>query len=491
MHCVSRYCAIKGGLCEKELAAAGQQSCFVAYPFQYPFIDIVAQLDRQLTADGFRVEVPKQSHSGAGLLFCDLVCPMIMQSQVVVGDVTILNHNVFFELGYAYGLGKEVCLIRNTGQLFQENSILRSGLYVNEYEVPQDVIRHVRSRGASVGQASALFNGDDIPEHKQTVAVLTSNQKYQRTVVGDAIRECVARHGLQLAGEVGGGIELLRRYRMIKSAEWVVGALVADDVASSHEMNSETAFLLGIGVALGKKVLVLQQQPVGRPMIDLAGLLEGYDGLEDLRRIMHRRLDVSATRSLPRRDGALLQDPADQRELFRSQSQADDADIFAQMGASGLDFQAPPMPPPTEPPPTDVRDDANPRQTRRREAESPRTVDETQNNDEFELTPSNADEHSRLDFDAEDDGSAVISLEDSGIDLGAEGSDITLSGAGDSGISLESAGDSGLSLEAEPLGDDDDFLLTPMDDALTDDDGEQVIALDVDDFEGGSGIELA
>jgi hypothetical protein len=115
-------------------------------------------------------------------------------------------------------------------------------------------------------------------------------------------------------------------------------------------------------------------------------------------------------------------------------------------------------------------------------------------------------------------GGSELNLADSEDDLvlGASGSDLTL-GAGDSGISLVDPADSGLSLEEAPvdlsgggsgvellelgeadvislddeadfdaatqLKQEDDFLLTPLDDAAADqsDSGSQVIALDSDD----------
>ena len=115
-------------------------------------------------------------------------------------------------------------------------------------------------------------------------------------------------------------------------------------------------------------------------------------------------------------------------------------------------------------------------------------------------------------------GGSELNLADSEDDLvlGASGSDLTL-GAGDSGISLVDPADSGLSLEEAPvdlsaggsgvellelgeadvislddeadfdaatqLKQEDDFLLTPLDDAAADqsDSGSQVIALDSED----------
>ncbi|MDZ4819362.1 MAG: helix-turn-helix domain-containing protein [Planctomycetota bacterium] len=140
--------------------------------------------------------------------------------------------------------------------------------------------------------------------------------------------------------------------------------------------------------------------------------------------------------------------------------------------------------------------------------------------DELQLSETASDKARRGggEYDTKKGGSKIeLSIDDDDLVLGGSGSDITL--GGDSGISLIDPHDSGLSLEeplelegsgidslelgeddvvsleddvdlegATMLKADDDFLLTPVDDADDADSGSQVITLDAEeDFESGFG----
>ena len=144
-----------------------------------------------------------------------------------------------------------------------------------------------------------------------------------------------------------------------------------------------------------------------------------------------------------------------------------------------------------------------------------------EDDDSLDLTEDVPGEDSVLKLSGDDDAS--IDLDDEDLVLGSGvGSDVTL-GGGDSGINLTNPADSGLSLEDESLnlsdddsldlddddmltldGDDlgsdepadlqtdDDFLLTPVEDAADDesDSGSQVIALDSEEFDDSAATML-
>ncbi|MFI4876036.1 MAG: helix-turn-helix domain-containing protein [Blastopirellula sp. JB062] len=104
-----------------------------------------------------------------------------------------------------------------------------------------------------------------------------------------------------------------------------------------------------------------------------------------------------------------------------------------------------------------------------------------------------------LTLDAGDSGVSLVDPADSGIDIGMEPLDLS----GSKVDAFELAGDSGVEVDQEPAsgisaskgGGEDDFLLTPVEGELDDDDsGSQVIALDSDSIGSesalfGSGIE--
>ena len=83
-----------------------------------------------------------------------------VKSNVVVGEVTVLNQNVFFELGYADGLEKIVYLFRNIGLRFDKTFLLESGIYVNQYKTGEDIVAHLLSEQAEwLKESWPLFDG--------------------------------------------------------------------------------------------------------------------------------------------------------------------------------------------------------------------------------------------------------------------------------------------------------------------------------------------
>jgi hypothetical protein len=68
------------------------------------------------------------------VLFCK-ICRSLRQSSVLIADVTTLNFNLMFEIGFAIGLGMPVMLIRDTSlaaeqRLFAEVGILDTFAYI-------------------------------------------------------------------------------------------------------------------------------------------------------------------------------------------------------------------------------------------------------------------------------------------------------------------------------------------------------------------------
>lgn len=70
----------------------------------------------------------------------------------------------------------------------------------------------------------------------------------------------------------------------------MVGHFVSDKSVNHETENALTALLLGIAVGLGKRVFVLQELPMAKPMIDLGGVLKTYTTRNELESALASRL---------------------------------------------------------------------------------------------------------------------------------------------------------------------------------------------------------
>lgn len=73
--------------------------------------NVIDELDRKLKNLNFQVDIDnwtKREGLEAGQIFCDEVCPKIFKNLWVLAEVSDFNPNVFFECGFAHGLGRRV-----------------------------------------------------------------------------------------------------------------------------------------------------------------------------------------------------------------------------------------------------------------------------------------------------------------------------------------------------------------------------------------------
>src|SRR5439155_7142385 len=63
----------------------------------------------------------------------------------------------------------------------------------------------------------------------------------------------------------------------LREAQFVIGHFVRDDRTDHLGQNALTALLVGIALGFGRRVLVLQEGPVRKPMIDLKGVIHKYE----------------------------------------------------------------------------------------------------------------------------------------------------------------------------------------------------------------------
>jgi hypothetical protein len=83
--------------------------CFVAMPYSVPWFDAVVQAIRDAAGCNFACEVSKDLATPGPIP--DQIWQGIRRAEVVIADVTGANPNVYYEVGMAQALGKEIVVI--------------------------------------------------------------------------------------------------------------------------------------------------------------------------------------------------------------------------------------------------------------------------------------------------------------------------------------------------------------------------------------------
>lgn len=87
---------------------------FVASPFTYPFDEIYEEIIKPVS-DEANIEPNRADRAfQLGFVMCKKICKLIRQADYLIADVTEDNPNVYYELGLAWGFGRNILLVRNT-----------------------------------------------------------------------------------------------------------------------------------------------------------------------------------------------------------------------------------------------------------------------------------------------------------------------------------------------------------------------------------------
>jgi nucleoside 2-deoxyribosyltransferase len=132
------YCHYAGGPCDQELVGSEHQTVFFVYPSRpEPIAATVeaAAVKLERSEPTWSCITWKQLPVAGRSIFCE-ICKAIRRSVTVVADVTTLNFNLLFEIGFIIGLGVPVIPIRDTSyqadrRAFEELGLLDTLGYVD------------------------------------------------------------------------------------------------------------------------------------------------------------------------------------------------------------------------------------------------------------------------------------------------------------------------------------------------------------------------
>ena len=94
---------------------AARRKVFVVMQFSSPFNELYAEVIKPV-ASSFGLAVDRADEvAGPGVIIADIVRKLI-EADIVIADLTPQNENVFYELGFAHGIGKPTILIADRGK---------------------------------------------------------------------------------------------------------------------------------------------------------------------------------------------------------------------------------------------------------------------------------------------------------------------------------------------------------------------------------------
>lgn len=189
----------------------------------------------------------------------------IDESEFVVADITRLNFNVTFEVGYALGRSKRVVLTVNESLSPPMREITQLGVYDTLGYSPYENSSGFSSVICSIQDTQPLrFPMDEI-DHSAPIYVLDTLYKTDASVrITSKIKKARIRYR-SFDPKEQPRLSALEAYRNVNKSIAVVVNLLSSDATDYRLNNLRAAFLAGLSYGLEKEILLFQEgdeQPV-------------------------------------------------------------------------------------------------------------------------------------------------------------------------------------------------------------------------------------
>lgn len=339
------YCHYASGPCDQTFDDALVSERFFVYPSKpLPIADAVQHASELGSDLGWRSW--KELDVGGRMIFCS-ICKALRFTECVIADVTTLNFNVLFEMGYARGIGAPLIPVRDSSYALDQSLFAQLGIL--------DTLGYLDfDTGDALAKTLKLAAIPPMQGH-QDFKLLTDVPIYmvlpERSTEGSSAFEAVVKKS-HLGFRAYERTELPRlslheAERQVGNSLGFFSYLVDPARTDSIVHNAMSAFLAGMALARGQVVSLVQENSETSLPIDYRDLVKPHDlarEVEPLLRdaIARMALETATKRLGGRRETSLpekliervdLGDLAAENEIRRL------PDYFVPTGQSALAFK--------------------------------------------------------------------------------------------------------------------------------------------------------
>jgi hypothetical protein len=221
------------------------------------------------------------------IIFCE-ICDALRNTDLVIANITTLNFNVLFELGFAMGLGKPVLPVRDTmydkdKQLFEQLGIfdvLGYEDFQNSVQLRQVVTRcqHIEPLKLSL---------QPINKEQPTYVIRSPHDNDGNIRLFSALKKSALYRFRSFDSRETPRLSLYEAHKQVCSSVAVVTHLVDPNLKDAPVHNALCAFVGGMAMAMGKHVLMLQEGYTIQP-IDYREVVVHYQDVETIAKTVER-----------------------------------------------------------------------------------------------------------------------------------------------------------------------------------------------------------
>lgn len=209
----------------------------------------------------------------------------IDRSEIFACDLTYINHNVLFELGYAIGRRKKLLIFLNDSvfgakENYGKLKLLKNVGYSRFNNYKEILVELQEKEKMKTDLLEQVINLEKIQNDDNDIFYITSKVKNQAFL---ELSEYINSTNLRVVNDDTSEVEYQPLYWYIKnlySSSYILIHLVGEDKHDNEYYNAEYSIYAGLGCGFEKKVLLIAPKPFTAP-IDYDDILIEYNGAEE------------------------------------------------------------------------------------------------------------------------------------------------------------------------------------------------------------------
>lgn len=266
---------------------------------------------------------PWEANDIAGYCLTDPILEQIRTSKILIADVTELNFNVAYEIGYAVGMQKRVFLVRNKAIASDERLVREVGIFDTlGYEGYANSIQLVQIIKAIASLAPLPLS--DAPLNKNVpVYIVTPREKAEAEIrIISRVKKAGGIFFRSFDPVENARLSIRAAIEHVCPSIGIILPLLASNRADAVPHNLRCAFVAGLAHALEKETMVLQAggEPVPLDLRDYVQIFDTPDSINPLVADFVRRV---VERVLEQDDFVLSESATPLEDLFLGQSAAE------------------------------------------------------------------------------------------------------------------------------------------------------------------------
>lgn len=274
---IPEFCQYTNDVCDQDLSSLITSGNFFIYPSDPPYVrsSIKLAIETLRSNHGSFKWISWEDLKISGqIIFCE-ICKAVLEADTIIADITTLNFNVLFEIGFAIGMRRPVILIRDTSynrdrHYFDELGIIDTIGYIdfnNSEELVKGVITNLKKK--------PLFLTIQGINWAHPIYLVKSHVDTDGSI---KITSCIKKTGLRFRNfdpKEDIRLTLHEAWKQVSSSLSVMAHLLNKSRSGSLINNARCSFVAGMAVAAGKKVLMLHEGGDSYP-IDYRDLIKEY-----------------------------------------------------------------------------------------------------------------------------------------------------------------------------------------------------------------------